>query len=122
MIAVIFEVQVAPARKQDYLDLAAELRPLLEEVDGFLSIERFQSLTNPEKLLSLSFFRDEEAVRNWRNLSQHRSAQRKGRDGIFTDYRLRVVGVIRDYGMFERDEAPDDSKAVHPSQEHLPAF
>ena len=122
MIAVIFEVQVAPARKQDYLDIAAELRPLLEQVDGFLSIERFQSLTHPEKLLSLSFFRDEEAVRNWRNLSQHRSAQRKGRDGIFAGYRLRVAGVIRDYGMFERDEAPDDSKAMHPGQERLPAF
>ena len=120
MIAVIFEVQVAPARKQDYLDIAAELRPLLEQVDGFLSIERFQSLTNPEKLLSLSFFRDEEAVRNWRNLSQHRSAQRMGRDGIFTDYRLRVAGIIRDYGMFERDETPGDSRAVHSSQEHLP--
>lgn len=113
MIAVIFEVQVAPARRQDYLDIAAELRPLLEQIDGFLSIERFQSLTNPEKLLSLSFFRDEEAVRNWRNLSQHRSAQRQGRDGIFADYRLRVAGVIRDYGMFERDAAPGDSKVVH---------
>ena len=113
MIAVIFEVQVAPARRQDYLDIAAELRPLLEQVDGFLSIERFQSLTNPEKLLSLSFFRDEAAVRNWRNLSQHRSAQRQGRDGIFADYRLRVAGVIRDYGMFERDAAPGDSEAVH---------
>ena len=113
MIAVIFEVQVAPARKQDYLDIAAELRPLLEQVDGFLSIERFQSLSNPEKLLSLSFFRDEEAVRDWRNLSQHRSAQRQGRDGIFADYRLRVAGVIRDYGMFERDEAPRDSRAAH---------
>lgn len=113
MIAVIFEVQVAPARRQDYLDIAAELRPLLEQVDGFLSIERFQSLTNPEKLLSLSFFRDEAAVRNWRNLSQHRSAQRQGRDGIFADYRLRVAGVIRDYGMFERDAAPGDSKVVH---------
>ena len=122
MIAVIFEVEVAPARRQDYLDIAAELRPFLEQVDGFLSIERFQSLTNPEKLLSLSFFRDEEAVRNWRNLSQHRSAQRKGRDGIFADYRLRVAGVIRDYGMFERGEAPGDSQAVHASEERLPAF
>ena len=119
MIAVIFEVQVAPARQQDYLDIAAELRPVLEQIDGFLSIERFQSLTNPEKLLSLSFFRDEEAVRNWRNLSEHRSAQSKGRDGIFADYRLRVAGVIRDYGMFERGEAPGDSKAVHSSKEHL---
>ena len=122
MIAVIFEVEVAPARKQDYLDIAAELRPLLEQVDGFLSVERFQSLTHPEKLLSLSFFRDEEAVRNWRNLSQHRSAQRRGRDGIFADYRLRVAGVIRDYGMFERGEAPGDSQAVHASKERLPAF
>jgi heme-degrading monooxygenase HmoA len=113
MIAVIFEVQIAPTHRQDYLDLAAELRPLLEQVDGFLSVERFQSLTNPEKLLSLSFFRDEEAVRNWRKLSQHRSAQRKGRDGIFADYRLRVAGVIRDYGMLDRDEAPEDSRAVH---------
>ena len=119
MIAVIFEVQIAPARQQDYLDLAAELRPLLEQVDGFLSIERFQSLTNPEKLLSLSFFRDEEAVQNWRNLSQHRGAQRKGRDGIFADYRLRVAGVIRDYGMFERGETPGDSKAVHLSKKRL---
>ena len=113
MIAVIFEVEIAPSRKQDYLDLAAELRPLLEQVDGFLSIERFQSLTNPEKLLSLSFFRDEEAVRNWRNLSRHRSAQRKGRAGIFADYRLRVAGIFRDYGMFEREEAPKDSRAAH---------
>ena len=119
MIAVIFEVQIAPARKQDYLDLAAELRPLLEQVDGFLSVERFQSLTHPEKLLSLSFFRDEEAVRNWRNLSRHRSAQSRGRDGIFADYRLRVAGVIRDYGMVERGEAPGDSKAVHRSRGHL---
>ena len=113
MIAVIFEVEIVPSRKQDYLDLAAELRPLLEQVDGFLSIERFQSLTHPEKLLSLSFFRDEEAVRSWRNLSQHRSAQGKGRAGIFADYRLRVAGVVRDYGMFAREEAPKDSRAVH---------
>ena len=122
MIAVIFEVEVAPARKQEYFDIAADLRPLLEQVDGFVSIERFQSLTNPGKLLSLSFFRDEEAVRNWRNLSQHRSAQGKGRTGIFADYRLRVAGVIRDYGMFERDEAPGDSQAVHSGKDRLPVF
>ena len=113
MIAVIFEVEIAPSRRQDYLDLAAELRPLLEQVDGFLSVERFQSLSNPEKLLSLSFFRDEQAVRNWRNLSRHRSAQGKGRAGIFADYRLRVAGILRDYGMLERGEAPRDSKAAH---------
>ena len=113
MIAVLFEVHIAPSRQQDYLELAAELLPLLEQVDGFLSVERFQSLTNPDKLLSLSFFRDEEAVRNWRNLSEHRSAQRKGRGGIFADYRLRVAGVVRDYGMFEREATPSDSAAVH---------
>ena len=113
MIAVLFEVRIAPSRRQDYLDLAAELRPLLEQVDGFLSVERFQSLTDPDKLLSLSFFRDEEAVRDWRNLSRHRGAQRQGRGGIFADYRLRVAGVFRDYGMFVREEAPGDSKAVH---------
>jgi heme-degrading monooxygenase HmoA len=113
MIAVIFEVQVADGRKQDYLDIAAKLRPLLEQVDGFLSIERFQSLSNPEKILSLSFFRDEQAVRDWRNLSQHRHAQDHGRAGIFSEYRLRVAGVIRDYGMFEREQAPEDSKVAH---------
>ena len=112
MIAVIFEVQIAEGQKQNYLDIAAELLPLLEQVDGFLSIERFQSLTNPEKLLSLSFFSDEEAVHNWRNLSEHRRAQSKGRAGIFADYRLRIASVIRDYGMFERNEAPNDSKSV----------
>ena len=113
MIAVIFEVEVAPGKKQAYLDIATQLRPLLEEVDGFLSIERFQSLTNPEKLLSLSFFRDEKAIEQWRTLSKHRQAQGKGRAGVFSDYRLRVASVIRDYGMFERDQAPDDSKSEH---------
>lgn len=114
MIAVIFEVRVADDRKQDYLDIAAELRPLLEQVDGFLSIERFQSLTDSGKLLSLSFFRDEQAVQDWRNLTLHRRAQARGRAGIFSDYRLRVAGVIRDYGMFEREQAPQDSKVTHP--------
>ena len=113
MIAVIFEVQVADGQKQDYLDIAVELQPLLEQVDGFLSIERFQSLNNPEKVLSLSFFRDEQAVQDWRNLTQHRQAQRNGRAGIFADYRLRVAGVIRDYGMFDREQAPEDSKSEH---------
>ena len=82
-------------------------------MDGFISIERFQSLSEPGKLLSLSFFRDEEAVRNWRNLAEHREAQAKGRGGIFRNYRLRVASVLRDYGMHERSEAPDDSKDAH---------
>ena len=113
MIAVIFEVWPAEGRRQDYLDIAAGLRPLLAEIDGFLSIERFESLSEPGKLLSLSFWRDEEAVKAWRNLEAHRTAQAAGRGGIFRDYRLRIAGVIRDYGMAERAEAPDDSRGVH---------
>jgi heme-degrading monooxygenase HmoA len=117
MIAVIFEVHPADGKKEHYLDIAAEMRPMLEEVDGFISVERFQSLTDPSKLLSLSFFRDEEAVKNWRTLTAHRGAQSKGRSGVFSDYRLRVAGVIRDYGMFQRDQAPQDSKVIHSLKE-----
>jgi len=116
MIAVIFEVVPAPGRKQEYLDLAAELRPALEKIDGFISIERFASLTNEGKILSLSIWRDEDAVERWRQLEGHRAAQSKGRGGIFADYRLRVASVIRDYGMFERGEAPADSRALHDSK------
>ncbi|WP_299873114.1 antibiotic biosynthesis monooxygenase [uncultured Sulfitobacter sp.] len=113
MIAVIFEVMPHPDRKAEYLDIAAAMRPMVEEVEGFISVERFQSLTNPDKLLSLSFFEDEDAVTRWRHLAAHRGAQAKGRGGIFTDYHLRIAHVIRDYGMFDREEAPEDSKAVH---------
>ncbi len=113
MIAIIFEVEPAEGRKTDYLDIAAEMRPLAESIDGFISVERFQSLTNPSKMLSLSIFRDEAAVEEWRSLTQHRAAQSKGRGGIFADYRLRVAQVIRDYGMTDRTEAPDDSREVH---------
>lgn len=113
MIAVIFEVVPAPGRRQDYLDLAAALKPELEKIDGFISIERFASLTNEGKILSLSIWRDEEAVERWRNLESHRAAQAKGRGGIFADYRLRVASVVRDYGMFERGEAPADSRRRH---------
>src|SRR5215831_12650440 len=108
MIAVIFEVVPAPGRRQDYLDLAASLRPELEKIDGFISIERFASLYNEGKILSLSFWRDEESVAQWRRLAEHRAAQAAGRGGIFRDYRLRVASVIRDYGMFDRAQAPSD--------------
>jgi heme-degrading monooxygenase HmoA len=113
MIAVIFEVWPADGRRTEYLDLAAELRPLLDEIDGFISIERFESLREPGKLLSLSFWRDEAAVEAWRRLAEHREAQARGRDGVFADYRLRVAAVLRDYGMTERAQAPADSRAVH---------
>jgi len=113
MIAVIFEVWPAEGRRQEYLDIAASLRPLLDEIDGFISIERFESLYAPGKILSLSFFRDEVAVAKWRALEAHRRAQAKGRGGVFENYRLRIAGVIRDYGMFERNEAPADSRAFH---------
>ena len=113
MIGIIFEVWPADGRKQEYLDIAAGLRPLLDKIDGFISIERFESLYEPGKILSLSFFRDEAALEQWRTLEAHRIAQAKGRGGIFRDYRLRVVGVIRDYGMLDREQAPADSLSYH---------
>ncbi|SDP88684.1 Heme-degrading monooxygenase HmoA [Rhodoferax sp. OV413] len=113
MIAVIFEVIPQPEHQQEYLDIAAALRPLLEQIDGFISIERFQSLSQPGKLLSLSFFRDEAAVQQWRQLEAHRAAQAKGRASIFQDYRLRIASVVRDYGLHEREQAPADSRARH---------
>lgn len=113
MFAVIFEVWPAEGRAGDYFDLAAALAADLKQIDGFVSIERFQSLATPGKYVSISFWRDEEAIRAWRSLEQHRSAQAKGRAGVFADYRLRVASVVRDYGMHERDEAPRDSRAVH---------
>lgn len=113
MIAVIFEVTPQDGRRDAYLDMAARLRPILERQDGFLSVERFESLTRPGKLLSLSFWRDEAAVAAWRAVEAHRAAQSAGRGGMFADYRLRVAGVIRDYGIEDRAEAPADSRAVH---------
>jgi len=115
MIAVIFEVWPKPERRKDYLDIAAELRPSLEKIDGFISIERFESLYEPGKILSLSFFRDEAAVHAWRRTNEHRLAQAKGRGEIFANYRLRVGGIIRDYGMNDRTQVPSDSRAVHDS-------
>ena len=113
MIAVIFEVWLADGRKDDYLGLAASLRAELNGIDGFISVERFQSLTDPKKLLSLSFWRDEEAVKKWRTHSKHRESQIQGRAGIFADYRLRIGAVTRDYGITDRAAAPDDSRAIH---------
>ena len=113
MIAVIFEVWPEPDHRSEYFDLAAALKPQLETIDGFISVERFESLTDKGKILSLSFWRDEDAVARWRNLAEHRAAQAKGRAGIFADYRLRIASVVRDYGMNERAEAPKDSRAKH---------
>ena len=113
MIAVIFEVWPKPDRRDAYLTNAVALRPMFENIDGFISVERFESLAKPGKLLSLSVWRDEEALAEWRNVSAHRAAQKKGRTDYFQDYRLRIAGVIRDYGMNERDEAPEDSVASH---------
>jgi heme-degrading monooxygenase HmoA len=116
MIAVIFEVWPAQGRKDDYLGIAATLRAELDRIDGFISVERFQSLSDSEKLLSLSFWRDEEAVKNWRNHFKHRESQMKGRSGIFADYRLRVAAVMRDYGLTERAEVPKNSRGLHEEQ------
>lgn len=113
MIAVIFEVEVAGGQTAAYLDRAAGLRPLLEGAEGFISVERFQSLTDGNKLLSLSFWESEDAVSKWRQTAEHRAAQEAGRAGVFSGYRLRVAGVLRDYGMQDRAAAPQDSRAVH---------
>lgn len=113
MIVVIFEVVPAAGRRDEYLDIAAALRPELERIEGFVSVERFESLSTPGKVLSLSFFENEEAVAAWRNTMSHRRAQKAGREHVFADYRLRVAHVLRDYGMTKRDGTPEDSKAVH---------
>lgn len=113
MIAVIFEVEPANGDAAPYLDIAAGLIDELRTIDGFLSVERFQSLTTPGKLLSLSFWRDEDSVKRWRTLDSHRRAQQAGRGGVFQNYRLRVAQVLRDYGMNERDQAPADSRDGH---------
>src|SRR5262245_42159793 len=113
MIATIFEVWPAEECKQEYLDLAGELLPELEKIDGFISVQRFQSISEPGKMLSLSFWRDEAAVARWRNHAQHRGGQAKGRAGVFDNYRLRVAGVVRDYGKTDRrEQAPADSAAL----------
>ena len=113
-VTVLFEVWPAGGRAAEYLALASDLRAELETIDGFVSIERFESLVTPGKLLSLSFWRDEEAVARWRNHAQHRATQSAGRAGVFADYRLRVATVVRDYDMRDRrEQAPDDSRAIH---------
>ena len=113
MIAVIFEVIPEDGKMADYLAIAADLNPLLSTIEGFISIERFQSLVHPDKILSLSFWENEKAILEWRNIEMHREAQSKGRDSVFKDYHLRIANVVRDYGMFDRKEAPADSKTAH---------
>ena len=113
MHAVIFEVWPKEGAREEYLGIAADLKPVLETVDGFISVERFQSLTEPGKILSLSLWRDEEAIAAWRRLDVHRRAQARGRGALFEDYRLRIVSVVRDYGMTDRDEVPEDSLEAH---------
>ena len=113
MVAVIFEVFPAKGRVQEYLDIAAKLKPELEKIDGFISIERFSSLVEEGKVLSLSFWRDEDAIEEWRKIESHRLAQEKGREEVFINYRIRVANVSRDYGMKNREQTPSDSKKIH---------
>ncbi|WP_018319038.1 antibiotic biosynthesis monooxygenase [Bradyrhizobium sp. WSM2793] len=113
MIAVIFESWPAPGKKQSYLDMGTALSTHLASLNGFISIERFQSVVDPEKLLALSIWRDEAAVDNWRRAQIHRAVQAGSRRDVFKDYRLRVATVIRDYGMFDRDQVPMDSRDAH---------
>ena len=113
MIAVIFEFTPAPGRFPDYMELVGELKPELEKAEGFLSLERFESITAPGKFVSLQFWRDEESVARWRNVQKHREAQKKGRGGIFASYRLRIASVTRDYTLDARSQAPADSVVAH---------
>ena len=113
MIIVIFEVWPSTEGESEYMRLAGTLLPEVKQVPGFLSIERFRSLQDPRKILSLSTWRDEESVTSWRNGSAHREAQTAGRTGVITDYRLRVAKVSRDYGLNERAQAPKDSNKFH---------
>jgi heme-degrading monooxygenase HmoA len=113
MIAVIFEFTPAPGRVPDYMALVGQLKPELDRADGFISLERFESITTPGKFVSLQFWKDEESVKKWRNVQKHREAQKKGRGGIFASYRLRIATVARDYAMNDRKEAPRDSVEVH---------
>jgi heme-degrading monooxygenase HmoA len=113
MIAVIFEVRPHPEHREGYLDWAAKLRPELEKMEGFLSIERFQSLTDPDKILSLQFWRDDACLAAWRNLEAHRAALAAGRGTMFREYRLSIAQVVRRYGMDDREQAPADSRRVH---------
>lgn len=113
MLAVIFEVWPAEGKRDTYLTLATNMKRHLEGFDGFISVERFESLTEPGKLLSVSFWRDEEALDNWRKLEEHRAMQKKGRESLFKDYHLRIAGVMRDYTLTDRREAPADSVALH---------
>jgi heme-degrading monooxygenase HmoA len=108
VIAVLFEVWPHEQGRQEYLDIGASLRPRLDAIDGFLSVERFQSLSDPSKLLSVSFFRDEQAVAAWRNVAEHGAAQARGRSALFRDYRIRVATVVRDYSLPDRAQAPLD--------------
>lgn len=113
MIAVIFEVLPAEGRAADYFTMAMQLKADVEAADGFISVERFESVTRPGKFVSLSYWRDEEALTRWRAHGRHQIMQKAGRGGVFADYRLRVAGVIRDYGMTGRGEAPQDAIALH---------
>ena len=113
MIAVIFEFTPAPGRFPDYMALVGQLKPELDKAEGFISLERFESITTPGKFVSLQFWRDEESVAKWRNLQKHREAQKKGRGSIFKSYRLRVAQVLRDYTMDERAQTPNDSVEIH---------
>ncbi|MBF2708116.1 antibiotic biosynthesis monooxygenase family protein [Flavobacterium soyangense] len=113
MIAVIFEAIPHADQKNEYFNIASALKPSLEKIDGFISIERFQSFNDPEKVLSLSFWKNEQSIQQWRSLEMHRHAQSQGRESIFKDYHLRIANVSRDYGMFDRKEVPSDSKVAH---------
>ena len=96
MFSVIFEVNRKPERKDEYLDLAKQLKPVLQKIDGFIDNERFESQIKQGWLLSHSTWRDEKSVIRWRTEGEHHQVQKRGRFDIFRDYHLRVGDVVSD--------------------------
>lgn len=115
MFAVIFEVQPKPGCEQDYLDIAASLKPEVEKIEGFISVERYKSMATEGKLVSISFWQDDTAVKRWREHTKHHLAQLSGRGQIFADYRITVAEVERQYGMFDRKAAPQKMPDITPT-------
>ncbi len=113
-IVVLFEVTPTKEGMEKYLELASMLKPMLSGFDGFISAERFQSLNNEGKLLSMNVWENEEAIEKWRNTLSHRMSQLEGKNKLFESYKITVCNTIREYSNTDRKNAPQDSnKALY---------